>query len=192
MIKPQQVLACLIFALILTSICFAFFISYKHFNREDIDEDPSKGRVGVIKLDDENVDNGKQSQTVDEEEAGVDVVLDDEQSFLLKDDVTAEEVVKMKIDLESKVNSYDLSPGSDQPMSEVEAAILTKLAGSVDDLLASDVSVDDEAFETVDFSSEDEVGKDQFLDNEAVVNSNNDEVGKDQFLDNEAVVNSNN
>jgi len=108
---------------------------------------------------DERVETGKHLKTEDDLEAGRDVPVDD-QSFLLKDDVTAEEVKKMKIELESKVNSYELSTGSDQPISEVEAAILSKLAGSVDELLASDVINDDPAFDN---DESEEAGNDQSL-----------------------------
>jgi len=118
------------------------------------------GRVGVVKLDnDERVETGKHLKTEDDLEAGGDVP-DDDQSFLLKDDVTAKEVEKMKIELESKINSYELSTGSDQPISEIEAAILSKLAGSVDELLASDVIDDDQAFDN---DESEEAGNDQSL-----------------------------
>ena len=173
-IQPQQVLACLIFALILTSIGFVFFISYKHFNRDDIDEDPLNAKAGVIKLvEDKNVDLDKNLETEDDEEAG-ESVFDDDLSFLLKDDVTAEEVEMMKIELESKVNSYEPDTGPEQSISEVEAAVLTKLAGSVDDLLASGVSVDGQDID-IDNELSEEVGIEEFLDNENSEELRNDE-----------------
>ena len=128
-----------------TIIEFAFIISYQYFKRDDVDEDPLNGRAGVIKLvEDERVDLGKKSETEDNE-AGVDV-SDGDLFFLLKD---VEEVENMKIVLEGSVNSYEPSTatGPEQQISDVEAAILTKLAGSVNELLASDVSVDEQVID---------------------------------------------
>lgn len=174
-IQPQQVLACLIFALILTSIGFVFFISYKHFNRVDIDEDPLNAKAGVIKLvEDKKVDLVKNLKIEDDEEEAGESVSDDDLSFLLKDDVTAEEVERMKIELESKVNSYEPDTGPEQSISEVEAAVLIKLAGSVDDLLASGASVDGQVIDIDDELSE-EVGNEEFLDDENSEELRNDE-----------------
>jgi len=166
-IQPQQVLACLIFVLILTSIGFAFFISYKHFKRDDIDKDPLNAKAGVIKLvEDKKVDLGKNLEIEDDEdgEAGEDD-SDDDLTFLLKDDVTVEEVERMKIELESNLNSYESDTGSEQPISEVEAAVLTKLAGSVDDLLASEVSVNEKVIDIDDVISEEAINEES-IDNE--------------------------
>ena len=49
-IQPQQILACLIFLVILTSIGFAFLISYKHFNSGERNEDPLNGKYRAIQF----------------------------------------------------------------------------------------------------------------------------------------------
>ena len=107
-IQPQQVLACLIFLVILTSVGFAFLISYKHFITQERKEDMNGKNKSI-----EFGKKGKVQDSIEDLETQITEVNEDsdEQSFLLKDDVTFEEVVKRKIVLEGKVNSMISTTG---------------------------------------------------------------------------------
>lgn len=140
-VKPQQVLACLIFALIVTSIGFALFISYKHFNKNE--NDGNKNRKARV-IDSEMEDTA--------EKDGAEVITEvhmvkSDKIYLLKDDITVKEVENMKIKMEFKLNSSAPSPqvilDNDKSLSKDEANVLSKLAGSVEVILANGVLKDE-------------------------------------------------
>ena len=150
-IQPQQILACLIFLVILISIGFAFLISYKHFNSEVRNKDPLNGKHRAIQFGragsgntQEGGDLENKLNDLSNERANM-KVSELDLNILLDDDVTIEDVEKMKNELEGKVNSPEPSIG-DLPiikeyLPEVEAVVLKQLADSVEKLLLSEDSV---------------------------------------------------
>jgi len=149
-IQPQQILACLIFLVILTSIGFAFLISYKHFNSEERNKDPLNGKYRAIQFGRAGLGNNlggdfeNKLNELSNEEANM-KVSELDLNILLDDDVTMEEVERMKNVLEGKVNSPEPSTGNlpiiKEYLPEVEAVVLEQLADSVEKLLASEDSV---------------------------------------------------
>merc|ERR1719508_570451 len=152
-IQPQQVLACLVLTLILVSVGFAFLISYKHFDSEERNKDPLNGKYRAIQFG--RVGSGK-NQVRGEFENRINkltnediVVSDVDLNFLLDDDVTIEEVDKIKIELEGKVNSpepsTDDSSKLEEAFTDVEAVVILKqLAKSVKEVFGRDKTVGEE------------------------------------------------
>eukprot|EP00092_Neocalanus_flemingeri_P024143 GFUD01026190.1.p1 GENE.GFUD01026190.1~~GFUD01026190.1.p1 ORF type:complete len:473 (-),score=106.15 GFUD01026190.1:9-1427(-) len=179
-IQPQQFLACLILVIIITSIGFAFLISYKHFNSDERNEDRVNSRNRAIQFeragkDQEGSDFENKLKEANNEEASIEIsvkdveklgkdvgnpseeidylddpTLDPDLNFLLEDDVTFEEVEKLKIALEEKSIALESrSTVVKESTSEVEVAVMKKLADFVELLVTGEESVGAEAAKTL-------------------------------------------
>eukprot|EP00092_Neocalanus_flemingeri_P096684 GFUD01123120.1.p1 GENE.GFUD01123120.1~~GFUD01123120.1.p1 ORF type:complete len:492 (-),score=112.95 GFUD01123120.1:192-1667(-) len=179
-IQPQQFLACLILVIIITSIGFAFLISYKHFNSDERNEDRVNSRNRAIQFeragkDQEGSDFENKLKKANNEEASIEIsvkdveklgkdvenpseeidylddpTLDPDLNFLLEDDVTFEEVEKLKIALEEKSIALESrSTVVKESTSEVEVAVMKKLADFVELLVTGEESVGAEAAKTL-------------------------------------------
>jgi len=142
-VKPQQILAALIFALILVSIVMILIISYKHFNnRQDSDKQfnnkPDSEELIQFNLQEEVVTKRNDVKVEASSEEGM------TESLLLKDDVTIEEVEKMREDLKAKIVSQSQELNDPKvSLGEAEAEILSNVAVSVQELLSIEVSTED-------------------------------------------------
>jgi len=142
-VKPQQILAGLIFALVLVSIVMILIISYKHFNnRQDSDKNFNN------KTDSEELIKFNLQEEVVTQRNDVKVEASSEEgmteSLLLKDDVTIEEVEKMREELKAKIVSQSQEFNDPKvSLSEAEAEILSNVAVSVEELLSIEVSTED-------------------------------------------------
>jgi len=121
-INPQQILAGLIFALVVVSIVMILIISYKHFNIKN-----ESGKEIKIQLKHE----------VNLEQSGAEVKSNSKErmaeSLLLKDEITIEEVEKMREELKAKF----VSQGFREPevsRDDVEEKSLLNLAVSLDEV----------------------------------------------------------
>jgi len=106
-VKPQQILAGLIFGLVLVSIVMILIISYKHFNNRQESEKPIEF----------NLPDEAKAQHNDND-VKVKARSDEGQSLLLKDDVTIEEVEKMREELKAKIISQEFNELKDDEMQE--------------------------------------------------------------------------
>jgi len=129
-VKPQQILACLIFTLVLISIVMILMISYKHFNN-------SKDYEKQVKI---NLEKEVKSEQNDAEIRN-DSKGNMPESLLLKDDVTIEEVEKMREELKAKIVSQSF-PDPEVSLGDAESEMLSKLAVSVEELLSLDITED--------------------------------------------------
>merc|ERR1712179_410094 len=142
-VKPQQVLAALIFALVLVSIVMILIISYKHFNnRQDSDKHgnnkPNSEELIKFNLQEEVVTKRNDGKVEASSEEGM------TESLLLKDDVTIEEVEKMREELKAKIVSQSQELNDPKvSFGEAEAEILSNVAVYVEELLSIEVSTED-------------------------------------------------
>jgi len=152
-VKPQQILAGLIFALVLVSIVMILIISYKHFNnRQDSDKNdnnkPDSDKYFNNKPDSEELIKFNLQEEVVTKRNDVKVEASSEEgmteSLLLKDDVTIEEVEKMREELKAKIVSQSQELNDPKvSLGEAEAEILSNVAVYVEELLSIEVSTED-------------------------------------------------
>merc|ERR1712179_439203 len=142
-VKPQQVLAALIFALVLVSIVMILIISYKHFNnRQDSDKHsnnkPDSEELIKFNLQEEVVTKRNDVKVEASSEEGM------TESLLLNDDVTIEEVEKMREELKAKIVSQSQELNDPKvSLGEAEAEILSNVAVYVEELISIEVSTED-------------------------------------------------
>jgi len=128
-VKPQQILAGLIFALVLVSIVMILIISYKHFNNRQESEKPIEF----------NLPDEAKAQHNDND-VKVKARSDEGQSLLLKDDVTIEEVEKMREELKAKIISQEFNDS--KVLGDPGEEILANAVVSVEELLSIEVSTE--------------------------------------------------
>merc|ERR1719370_998966 len=126
-VKPQQILAGLIFALVLVSIVMILIISYKHFNNRQ--------------NSDKNFNNKPDSEELIkfnlQEEVGT-------KRNDVKVEASSEEVEKMREELKAKIVSQSQEFNDPKvSLGEAEAEILSNVAVYVEELLSIEVSTED-------------------------------------------------
>jgi len=143
-VKPQQILAGLIFALVLVSIVMILIISYKHFNnRQGSDKDkndnkPDSDELIKFNLQEEVLTQRNDVKVEASSEEGM------TESLLLKDDVTIEEVEKMREELKAKIVSQSQELKDPKvSLGEAEEVMLSNVAVSVEELLSTEVITED-------------------------------------------------
>jgi len=131
-VKPQQILAGLIFGLVLVSIVMILIISYKHFNNRQEAEKPIEFNLQDKAKAQHNDVNVKAKASSDESET---------ESLLLKDDITIEEVEKMREELKAKIISQEFNDPK-VSLGDPGEEILANAAVSVEELLSIEVSTE--------------------------------------------------
>jgi len=159
-INPQHVLACLIASLIIISIILTLFISYNNFNDKSSVKDSEQilkfKTISKTSLEQESVDGNKKEST-----------LDNDPSFLMKDNLTFEKVEKTREELKTEVLSQRLLD-SEVTHSEIEVKINSQLTMSVQDSETNDGRVNDIGNNGDDVS----VSEDEFVKNHGqIINS---------------------
>jgi len=123
-VKPQQILAGLIFALVLVSIVMILIISYKHFNNRQDSDKPNE-----FNLREEH--NAQQNDVKVKASSDKGIT----ESLLLKDDITIEEVENMREELKAKIISQVLND-PEVSLGDAGSKILSNAAVSVEELLS--------------------------------------------------------